>query len=110
MEIALGGFWTVADLLRQQQAFWQLPALVLVSEGGQGGRGGSYVWWVDYYDDRLGVFKPHGGGIDFGLDPAKDSKCGLLSGSSPPCSAARSIHPFTAEVEEQTIISQVICL
>ena len=40
------GFWTVADLLRQRQAFWQLPTLVLVSEGGQGGRGGSYVRWT----------------------------------------------------------------
>jgi hypothetical protein len=37
MGIALGGFWIVADLLRQQQAFWQLPTLVLVSEGGRGG-------------------------------------------------------------------------
>jgi hypothetical protein len=65
----------VADLLRQRQAFWQLPTVVSVLAGGGGGGGGgrgSYVGCATVGLLRRHVVcevKPHGG-IDFGrLDP-----------------------------------------
>ena len=69
----------MADLLRQRQAFWQLPTLVLVLEGGGGGGGGGSgsgicrlcaTVGLGYDDMSCVMVKPHGC-IDLGLsDPA----------------------------------------